>query len=128
MTNTLAAILVFGIGLYLIGLGAVAWIWPKRAADYLGTLASTARAHYLELVVRALAGGALVIHGPGMRWPGIFVLVGWVLLATTAVLFLAPWRWHRRFAEWGVPHAVARLRLVGISSMVLGGIVLYATT
>ncbi|MBI3129799.1 MAG: hypothetical protein HYZ13_00430 [Acidobacteria bacterium] len=61
-----------------------------------------------------------------MLFPGAFRMFGWVLVITTGVLLLIPWRWHRRFAERAVPSATRYLSLVGLSSLALGGLLLTA--
>jgi hypothetical protein len=61
-----------------------------------------------------------------MRFATVFVAFGWVLLATTAVLLLVPWRWHQRFAQLSVPKAVRYLPLIAIASLLLGSFVVFA--
>ena len=59
-----------------------------------------------------------------MLFSGLFVVFGWILVVTTAGLFVIPWRWHKRFAEHAVPYAIQQLRLVAVASLFLGGFVL----
>ena len=61
-----------------------------------------------------------------MQFAGAYAVLGWVILITTAVLFCVPWTLHSRFAQRSVPRVIRFLRLLGIVSMVLGGVVLYA--
>ena len=49
-----------------------------------------------------------------------------IILGTTAVLLLVPWRWHRRFASKAVPRALPYLRLIALASLVSGAAVLAA--
>jgi hypothetical protein len=60
-----------------------------------------------------------------MLLPSLFSAVGWVLVVTTAFMIILAWRWHRRFAQWSVPYATRRMRLLGASSLI-GGIALLA--
>jgi uncharacterized protein YjeT (DUF2065 family) len=122
--NLLASILVLLTGLYLVGLAAGLLLSPVRATRFLGGFASSAFTHYLELLLRLIAGGAFLLYAPQMLFSGLFVAFGWIVVLTTVGLFAVPWRWHRRFAQWGVPHATRNSRLVGIASFVLGGIVM----
>ena len=124
MIDLLASVVVLLTGLYLIGLAAVSWFAPARATHFLDGLASSAWTHSLELVLRLGAGGAMVVHAPRMRCPGAFALVGWVLIITTAALFVVPWRWHQRFARWAVPQAIPHLKLVAAASFLFGVLVL----
>ena len=61
-----------------------------------------------------------------MRFPGVFVVLGWVLIVTSVALFAVPWTWHRRFAERSVPQAVRHLKLLGVASLIFGGFILLA--
>jgi len=60
-----------------------------------------------------------------MLFSDLFVIFGWILVVTTIGLFAVPWRWHRRFAQWGVPSAARNLKLVAGASFVFGGFVVH---
>ncbi len=123
MLNALAMMVVLLVGIYLIALGGAAWWFPERARRFLAGFASSAFTHYMELASRLLAGWALLHHAPEMRFSRLFVLVGWLLVLTTAALVAVPWRLHHRFARWAVPIATGHLRLVALASVLLGSVV-----
>ncbi len=122
----LAALGVVLLGAYCVALGAIALLRPASAKRFLLGFASSPTAHYAELVARLLAGGALVTQAPRMAFPAAFSGFGYLLLATTSLLLLVPWRWHRQFAQHAVPRALRHLGLLGISSLVLGATILAA--
>jgi len=124
MINLLASILVLMTGLYLVGLAVVLLLSPARATRFLSGFASSAFTHRLELVLRLIVGGAILLYAPQMLFSGIFVVFGWVLVVTTIGLFAVPWQWHRRFAQRAVPYATRNSRLVAVASFVFGGFVL----
>ena len=124
MSSAFAAAVVLLAGLYLCALALAIFVAPSRAARFLQQFASSQRLHYLELCIRLVVGAALLVRASHMPFPGIFDVVGWVLILTTAVLFLVPWRLHRRFAERAVPMAIRHLGPLGFASLVLGGLVL----
>ena len=126
MIDMLATAVVFLTGLYLVVLGVAAFVAPDVAARFLLGHAGSAAAHYAELLVRLIVGGALLLTADSMQFPAVFSAIGWVLVATTAGLVLIPWHWHRRFAQRFVPQAVRHLKLVGAASLVFGGSVLCA--
>ena len=126
MPHALTLSIVRLAGLYLVTLGVVAMLAPRRAASFLLGFARTARTHYLELAVRGIVGGAFVLHVPRPPFASAFALFGWMLLLTTAALGVLPWRWHQAFARRAVPHAARHLTLVGVASLVLGGAILAA--
>jgi hypothetical protein len=124
MIDLIALILVLLAGFYLIGFAGLLLVSPARGERFLGGFASSALTHYLELVIRLTAGVAILLSAPRMLFSGFFVILGWVLVLTTAGLFAVPWRWHRRFARWSVPHATGHLRLIAAASFAFGGFVL----
>ena len=126
MAGLLAAGIVVVTGLYFVGLAAVSLSAPGVATRFLLGHAGSAFAHYLELLLRLAAGTAFLLHAPSMRFPAVFDALGRVLVATTLVLCAVPWRWHQRFAQRSVPHAVRYLKLIAIASFVLGVFVLTA--
>jgi len=126
MTQMVALMLVLLTGLYLVGLAVVATLAPAKAARFLFGFASSARAHYLELVIRIIVGGAILLYAPRMLFSHLFSAFGWVLVITTACLLAIPWQWHHRFAQRAVPHAVRNLPLVSAASFVFGVFILTA--
>jgi hypothetical protein len=126
MMDLLASTLVVLAALYLIGLAVAVVLAPAHAAQFLGGFASSASTHYLELVLRLIAGWAFLQYAPQMLFSGFFVVGGWILVVTTLALFAVPWRWHQRFAQWGVPHATRNLRPVAAASFMFGGFILTA--
>lgn len=124
MRDALALAGVLLAGLYFIGLGAAALATPARAARFLLGFAGSATAHYAELAVRLAVGCAFILRAPRMQFEPLFTAFGWVVVATTAVLIAVPWQSHRRFAQRTVPQALRHLRLVGVASLALGGLVL----
>jgi len=124
---TLAATIVFLVGCYLVCLGGATFVAPAPATRFLLGMAGSAGAHYLELGIRLLAGGAFLRHAPEMRFSDAFTVFGWVLLLTTAGLLMIPWRAHRQFAERMVPQVVPHLQLLGLASAAFGILILLAT-
>lgn len=113
------------IGLFLLALGITALGRPEVAARFLGGFATSAATHVLELGIRVLAGASLVVMAPRMAAASFVAGFGWVLIGTSLVLALLPWRLHQRFAAWSVPQAVPYLPLIGVVSLG-GGAALFA--
>lgn len=126
MLELVALTLVVLAAAYLIGLGVAAFVAPSRTARFLDAFASSARAHYLEIAIRLLVGAALVVAAPRMLWPDVFQVFGWVIVVTSLVLLVLPWRWHQRFAQAVVPPLTRRVWLFGLLSLPLGVVLLFA--
>lgn len=124
--NGIALGIVLAIAAYLLGLAAAALFYPEKARTFLGTFASSARAHYLEQAVRLVAAAGFLAYAPHMAFSHAFRVLGWILVGTTAMLLAVPWRWHQRFANWAVPVATRHLTLYGLGSLALGCFVIAA--
>ena len=112
-------------GFFLI-LGLTALIRPSSARRFLLGFATSAPKHYFELATRFVVGGAMLLVAAHSLYPSALTGFGWLLIATTTVMALVPWRVHCRFAEASVPTALRFLPLIGISSLVLSGLLLWA--
>jgi len=76
------------------------------------------------MVLRLAVGGSILWQAPHLMYPAAFAIFGWMMVGTTAVLLLLPWKWHRRFAQKAVPQAIGYLPFVGVVSIVLGIVLL----
>lgn len=108
---------VFSAGIYLLALGIGSLVRPEIAKRFLGGHATTLRLHVFELSLRVLVGGALVLSAPRMPVNVAFLAFGWVLIGTSLLLALVPWRLHQRFAAWSVPKATQHMPLIGVGSI-----------
>jgi len=108
--------------LYLIGLGALALLRRQQAGRFLLGFASSPATHVLEMGIRLAVGASCLIAAPRLLHPGAFQLLGWLLIATSAVLLLLPWRWHQGFAAQAVPRALRFVGLIGVASLLLGAL------
>ena len=126
--EAIALAVVVLAGLYMLALGAASLVMPARASRFLLGFAASQSAHFTELLLRFVVGAAVVLSAPRMSLSGAFNFFGWVLLVTTACLLLVPWRWHRRFAQHAVPHAIRYIALVGVASLAFGGLILAAVS
>jgi hypothetical protein len=122
----LALVTVVLVAIYLIGLAVLACWQPKIASAFLTSMASSAKAHFLEAAIRLMVGTALVIYSPQMLFADIFWLFGWVIIVTTIGLLALPWELHHRFAAWSVPYATRNMALFGLGSLAGGVFVLAA--
>jgi hypothetical protein len=118
-------IIVLTAATYLVVLGGSALFRPALATRFLGGFATTQTLHFLELALRIVAGGAFVLSAPRLALREAVAALGWVLVGTSLVLALVPWRLHQRFAAWSVPQALQYLPLIGVASLA-GGLGLIA--
>lgn len=126
MISSLAFAIVVLLALYFLAIGMAALFAPAKASRFLLGFAASARAHYAEMLARFIAGAALLVQAPRMLHPEVFRGFGWLLVITTALLLLLPWRRHRRFAAWSVPQALRYLGAIGVCSLALGSLLMVA--
>ncbi|MEQ1765704.1 MAG: hypothetical protein ABL984_21425 [Pyrinomonadaceae bacterium] len=119
---TFAFVLLFS--LFLMALGGVSFLAPAKAKAFLLGFAASSFTHYLEMALRLVVGGSILFQAPLLTYPGAFTIFGWMLVGTSAVLLLLPWKWHRHFAEKAVPPVLSYIALVGVVSLGLGVVLL----
>ena len=119
---TFAVVLLFG--LFLMALGVASLFAPAKAKLFLLGFATSALTHYLEMALRLVVGSSILYHAPRLMYPVAFTIFGWMMVGTSAVLLILPWKWHRRFAQRVVPPALRFLPFVGLVSIALGIVLL----
>lgn len=125
MLITVAQIIVLLISVYLFSFGVISLIYPQKAAKFLLGFATRPALHYLEMLLRILAGAAFVRSAPELLVAPFFRSVGWILIATSIGLIALPWRWHQQFAKRAVPQALPHLNLIALSSCAFAVFIFY---
>lgn len=126
MIALLALLLVSLTGGYLVALGLVALLRPQQAQSFLLGFASSARLHYLEIVIRMLVGLAFIHSAEYVFSARAFTGFGWLLVLTSLPLLLLPWQWHRHFAAKAVSASRHYLAFIGGAALMLGVAILLA--
>ena len=90
-------ILIF-FGLFLIGVAFLMLFLPFKAIETLKKAGSTPFINYMEITLRMIPAAALVLYADYSRFPLIFYLLGWFMLATSLVLYFVPIRMHHQYA------------------------------
>ena len=106
--------------------GVLAFVRPARIHGFLLGFAGSALKHYAELLVRLLVGASLLLLSPESAFAGVLSAFGWLLIITTALMALIPWRVHHRFTQSAVPKALQFLPLMGLVSLAIGACLLWA--
>lgn len=125
MLLVVAKVIIVAVAIYLLALGAIALYRPTTARGFLLGFADTAPKHYAELIARLLAGGSLLIIAGDSAYSVMLAVSGCILIVSTTLMALMPWRLHNRFARFAVPKALRFLPLIGVSSLILGGLLLW---
>jgi uncharacterized protein YjeT (DUF2065 family) len=91
-------VLLFGI--FLIAVGLLMLLRPTKAREYLKKAGSTNLINYAEISIRMIPAAGLVIYSELSKYPEIFRLLGWFMIATSLVLYFVPRRIHHKYALW----------------------------
>ena len=126
MLLAIAKAVLLVVALFFLVLGLLALARPSAAKRFLLGFATSASKHYVELSLRLLAGGAMLAAAPHSAQAMGLTVFGWLLIGTTLVMALVPWRTHRQFAQASVPQALRFLPMIGVSSFVLSGWLLWS--
>jgi sorbitol-specific phosphotransferase system component IIC len=121
-----AKAIVVLVALFFLLLGVLAFVKPARIHGFLLGFAGNALKHYTELLVRLLVGTSLLLVARESAYTGVLSGFGWLLIITTAVMALIPWRVHHRFTQSAVPKALRFLPLMGLASLAIGAFLLWA--
>lgn len=126
MLIVVAKAILLAVTAYFLALGATALLREKSAKRFLLGFAETPARHYAELVVRLLVGGSLLLVAPTAAHATAMSALGWILVISTLAMALMPWRLHQRFAQSAVPKALRYLPLIGVTSLLMGGWLLWS--
>jgi hypothetical protein len=124
--SVVAGVVVVGFAAFLIGLAVVCACDRTRAERFLRAFASSARTHYTEQALRLVVGLSIVRFSEFMWLSEAFRIFGWVVVGSTSMLLVIPWRWHHAFAARVMPHVYRRLGLFALASAALGACVVLA--
>lgn len=120
----MAIVLLSAIFLFI--LACLSLFTPKHAIRFLGGFASSAKTHYLEMIIRLIVGTAFIINAPNMLYSKVFMIFGWLLVGSTAILILLPWRWHNLFGQKIASPVIQQAWLIGIGSFLLSAFIAFA--
>lgn len=116
-------------GMWLIGLGGLMALWPRRALAVLARMGGSNTVHFGEMALRTLIGIALVIAGPASRFPVAIPIIGWFLIVSALVLAVLPRRSHAAYSVWWSQHIpVPAVRLVSPLSVAGGAALIWTMT
>lgn len=94
----IAQYIVIFFGLFFIFAGLLMLFAPKKANAILRKAGSTNLINYAEITIRMIPAIALVIYSDSSKYPEVFKVIGWFMIATSIVLYFVPRQLHHRFS------------------------------
>jgi uncharacterized membrane protein YfcA len=88
--------IIFGV--FFIAVGLIMLLSPQKAREILRKAGSTVFINYAEITIRMIPAAALILSADISKYPEIFKIAGWFILATSLVLYFVPRQMHHNFS------------------------------
>ena len=98
MLIEIAKWVVIFFGLFIIFIGFIMLVKPKKARTTLRKAGSTNFINYAEITIRLIPATALILHSDFSKYPEAFKIFGWIMLITSLVLYIVPRKFHHKFS------------------------------
>lgn len=85
-------------GLFFMGVGFLMLFNPIKARYILRKAGSTNIINYAEITIRIIPAIALILSANISKFPEVFKVFGWFMLATSIVLYFIPRQLHHNFS------------------------------
>lgn len=122
--TTKFVILIFGVFLILVGF--IMFFKPKRAGSTLQMAGSTNFINYAEITIRMIPAIAMVIYAEYSKFPEIFKVLGWSMIATSLILYAIPRRIHHAYSLKSAEILKPRcFQLISPFSILFGALTIY---
>jgi len=127
MIDVLTKYIVICFGLFLIGVGFLMLLDPKKARKILKKAGSTPLINFGELTIRMIPAAAMILYADLSKYPEFFKLLGWFMLVTSVLLLLVPRKYHHGYALWCASFlSPIYIRSIAPFSFLFGFFMLYA--
>jgi len=90
--------IVILFGVFLIGVGFLMLLKPKKARRILQKAGSTNFINYAEITIRMIPAAGLILYSDFSNYPFPFKVLGWFMLATSLILYFVPRKAHHHFS------------------------------
>jgi hypothetical protein len=102
-----ALIIVTAAGLWLVGVAFLMALRPRYCLHLFEKMSanlrqSNWRLQFTEQGLRVLAGVGLIVRAPASKLPPAFEIAGWLLVASSVLIIVAPIHWHGAYGSWWV--------------------------
>jgi uncharacterized membrane protein YfcA len=98
MILLLSKLIVLLFGVFFILTGFLMLFKPVKARQILQKAGSTNLINYAEIIIRMIPAIGMILYADFSRYPEIFKLFGWFMLATSFILLFIPRRLHHQFS------------------------------
>lgn len=128
MIIIIAKWVVIFFGIFIIFIGFVMLIDPKKARSTLRKAGSTNFINYAEITLRLIPAVALILYSEFSKFPAAFNIFGWIMLITSVILYFVPPNVHNRFSMKSADILKPiYFRLISPFAFLFGALIIYNT-
>lgn len=128
MMIEIAKWIVILFGIFIIFIGFVMLIMPKKARNILRKAGSTNFINYAEITIRLIPAISLIIYSEFSKFPDAFKIFGWIMLITSLILYVVPRKIHHKFSMKSADILKPiYFQLISPFAFLFGGLILYNT-
>jgi len=127
VTPTAAQIVLGLSALWMVGVGTMMLVWPRRSLALLARMGSSPTIHFGEMAIRFAVGLLILLTAHQTRAPTALAAIGGFLMASALVLALLPRRWHAAYSVgWSRRIPPMAVRVLGPISWAMGAALIWA--
>jgi uncharacterized membrane protein YfcA len=113
-------------GVFIILVGFLMLFAPKKARAILRKAGSTNFINYAEITIRLSPAIAMISYADFSKLPIAFKIFGWIMVATSVILYIVPRKTHHRFSMKSADRLKPiYFQLISPFAMLLGGLIIY---
>ena len=126
MITEIAKWVVILFGIFIIFVGFVMFINPKKARITLRKAGSSNFINYAEITIRLIPAIALILYADFSKCPKAFEFFGWIMLITSLILYAVPRKIHHKFSMKSADILKPiYFQLISPFAFIFGGLIIY---
>lgn len=98
MIQEITKFVAVAFGVFIVFIGFIMLVYPKKARTTLRKAGSTNIINYSEITIRLIPAIALILHADFSKYPEVFKILGWIMLITSLILYGIPRKLHHTFS------------------------------
>ena len=125
MMNAASQIAVLTLGVVMCAISLWAMVVPAKMMKLVSGVMDKDWGIYFAVIVRLLLGAALIIAGPGSRFPALFEIVGGIAIFAAVVIAIMGRERLRKFIGWFDRLSPAMIRTWLLFGIAFGALFVY---
>ena len=125
MMNAASQFVVLALGVVMCAISLWAMVVPAKMMKLVSGVMDKDWGIYFAVIVRLLLGAALIIAGPGSRFPALFEIVGGIAIFAAVVIAIMGRERLRKFIGWFDRLSPAMIRTWLLFGIAFGALFVY---